>query len=170
MANTLTATIKAAIGVNYKGDDISLGTQVGNLPFHSDLIIGSGTGADQSDLAYFNTRSISAASNEDLDLAGGLTSPIGETLTFVEVTAILIRAASSNGGNIVFGPASANGFNGPFGDASDRTSLAAGEAYLITNKGTGWPVTAGTGDLLNVANDDGGAAGDYDIVILGRSA
>ncbi len=170
MANILKAAIKAAIGITYQGDDISLGEQKGQLPFHDDLIIGSGTGSGQSDLCYFNTRTVGASSNEDVDLAASLASPIGETLTFVEITAILVVAAAGNGGNITFGPASSNGFTGPFGDASDRISLAAGQRCLLTNTGAGWGVTASTGDLLNFANSDSGAAGSYDLVIIGRSA
>lgn len=170
MANTLTATIRAAIGIDYEGDDISLGKQRATLPFHADLIIGSGTGAGQSDLTYFNTRTLAASGSGTVDLAGGLTSPLGETLTFVEVTAILVRAAAGNGGNITFGPNGSNGFLGPFADATDRIRLAAGQACLLTNSGAGWAVTAGTGDLLSFANSDASNSGSYDLVILGRSA
>lgn len=170
MANTLTGAIRAAIGLNLTGDNISLGTQKGNLPFHADLIIGSGTGANQSDLCYYNTRTLSASGTENLDLAGGLTDPIGDTLAFVEVTAILVRAAAGNGGNIVIGGAGSNTFDGPFDDSSDKINIPAGQAFLVTNLGAGWAVTAGTGDILLVENDDSGAAASYDIVIVGRSA
>lgn len=170
MANTLTATIKAAFGINYQGDNISLGVQKGTLPYHADKIVGSGTGSQQGDEAYFNSRQLSAGGNEDVDLAGGLTNIFGDALTFVEVIGILVVADENNGGNIVFGPASPNGFLGPFADASDRLKLAAGERFLITNTGAGWAVTAGTGDLLNFANDDGGAVANYELVVLGRSA
>lgn len=170
MANTLTGTIKAALGLTYIGDDITLGTQKGLLPFANDIVVGSGTGSGQSDLAYWDTRTLAASTTEDLDLAGGLTSPIGETLTFVEITAIYIKAASTNGGNIVVGGDASAAFVGPFADSSDKVNIPAGESFLVTNMATGWTVTATTADLLQIENDDSGAAANYDIVLIGRSA
>lgn len=168
MARTLTGFIKAAIGLNYKSD-ADLGTGTAKLPFADEIAIGSGTGANQSDLAFWDARPLTSEQAEDLDLSGGLTDAFGATLTFVEVTGIYIKAHATNQGNIVIGGDASAAFVGPFGAANNVIKLAAGQSFLITNLGAGWPVTATTADLLQIANDHASAAG-YDIAIIGRSA
>lgn len=166
---SLTTTIRAAISAAYKGS-ADFAEPKFDLPFHADIVLKSGTAANKADLMFSDQRSISASSNEELDLAGGLTDPLGNALTFAKIKAILIRAASGNGGNIVVGGAAANGFTGPFADATDKLNIPAGGAVLLAAPSAGWSVTGGTGDLLKIANDDGAAAGTYDIIVIGTSA
>ncbi len=166
---SLVGTIKAAISLTLIGN-ADLGMQKATLPFANEIVISSGTGSGQGDLAFFDNRTLAASTSEELDLAGGLSDSFGVTLTFVEVVAIYIKAAAGNGGNIAIGGAAANAFLGPFADATDIINLAAGESFVITNMATGWPVTAATADLLKILNDDSGAAGSYDVTIIGRSA
>lgn len=127
----------------------------------------NGSGADQASKIFSDTRTLAASASEDLDLAGALSGALGGTLTFASVKALMIRAKPGNTNNVVVGPASANGFAGPFGDASDRIAIKPGGVFLITAPPAGWTVTAGTGDLLTVANSGSGTPVDYDIVILG---
>jgi len=42
--------------------------------------------------------------------------------------------------------------------------------HHVADPTTGWTVTAGTGDILKIENDDGAAEGVYDIIIVGTSA
>lgn len=133
------------------------------------LSLVAGTAAvNEANLLFSDTRTIAASSNEDIDLAGSLSDAFGSTLTAAEILAIYIAAASGNTNNVVFGPAASNGFTGPFGDASDRLSVKPGEWQSLIS-GTGWAVTAGTGDLLNIANSSSGSGVTYDLVIIGRS-
>ena len=169
MARTLTGTIKAGMGLTYKGD-IDLGSQTARLPFPAEIIIGSGTTSGKADLAFWDNRTLGASASEDLDLAAGLTDAFGQSLTFVEINGIHVKAGSANSGNIVVGGATTNGFQGPFGAAAHTVALAAGESLMITKMvGDGWTVTAGTGDLLKIANSHASSA-TYDIALIGRSA
>lgn len=147
-----------------------LGNPVQTVAFGAEASMINGTADRKADLVFSDTRVLAASTSEDLDLAGGLADVFGATLTFVKVRAIYIVAAAANGGNIVVGGAAANGFLGPFADATDKINLAA-EAYaeLVSPK-SGWTVTAGTGDLLKIANADSGAAASYTIQIIGTSA
>lgn len=129
--------------------------------------LSNGSGANQAAKIFSDSRSVALSSNEDLDLAAVLTSAFGAPITFATIKAIMIRARATNTNNVVVGPAAANGFLGPFGDASDRLSIKPGGVLLVTAPGTGWTVTGGTGDLLNVANSGAGSAVEYDIVIVG---
>ncbi len=166
---SLRSTIHAGIGAVLTGAP-DIGVLTHTVEKESNIDLKTGTGNNQADLLFTDQRSIGAAGNEDLDLSGVLADAFGATLTFVKVKAISIRAAAANGGNIEVSPAAANGFLGPFGDASDKLAIPAGGAVVLAAPVGGWTVTAGTGDLLNIANSDGAAAGVYDIRIVGTSA
>jgi hypothetical protein len=119
-----------------------------------------GVGTGQADKFYSKTRTITASSSENLDLAGVLPDPFGATLTFVKVKAIYISAAASNTNDVCFGGAASNGFLGPFADATDIHCVRPGGFEVISNP-VGWTVVAATGDLLKVANSSSGTAVTY---------
>lgn len=162
----LTTTIKAEIKA-LESSAADLATAQAPVALSVTTTLESGTSANQASKIFSDTRSVALSSNEDLDLAAVLTSALGATLTFATVKAIMIRAKATNSNNVVVGPAASNGFAGPFGDASDRVAIKPGGMFLVTAPGTGWTVTAGTGDLLNVANSGAGTAVEYDVVIVG---
>lgn len=128
-----------------------------------------GTGANQADLIWHDQRSIGASSSEDIDLAGVLVDVFGTTLTFARIKMIHIKAKSTNGGNIVVG-AGSNPWLTMLNAAGTITLPASAGFMALAPGATAWAVTAGTGDILQVANDDAGAAGIYDIIIVGASA
>lgn len=128
----------------------------------------SGTGAGQSDLGFVDTaRQLASGATEDFDLAGALTDALGNTITAVEITGWGIRSRSTNTTNLTIGGASAE-WLGPFAATGDKLILRPGE-FVVFGSDTGWAVTATTADDLLIANASGAAA-DYDIFFLGRSA
>jgi hypothetical protein len=131
------------------------------------------------DLLFTDRRTnLAASANEDIDLAGSLLDVAGTTLTFVQIDVIAVRNRRVTAGDtMTIGPAAANGFGltGPWSDASDRTIIEPALTltqfgWVIFTNPRGWPVTAGTGDLINVAETGGANAIDYDLLIAGRSA
>lgn len=122
----------------------------------------------KADLMYTATRTLSASATEDLDLSGVLTDAFGATFTTTEVMAIVVEAASGNTNNVVVGGASSNHFVGPFGAAAHTLAVKPGQ-YLALIDNQGWAVTAGTGDLLKVANSSSGTPVTYTITVIGRS-
>ncbi len=165
---SLKTKLRAGISA-VKIGSVDFGRDTFQVEFPADTVMASGTAAGLADLVFADTRSIAASSNEELDLAGSL-AMLGETLTFVKIKAIYIKAAAANGGNIIVGGASSNAFTGPFADATDKIEIPAGGFVMLAAPVAGWAVTAGTGDLLKVENDDSGAAGSYNIAIVGTSA
>ena len=131
-----------------------------------DIVLADGSGSGQASKVYLANRTVATAANDDLDLAGVLTDPFGVTLTFATVKAIVIRAADANTTNLTVKPATTNGFLGPFGAAAHTIQVRPGGALVFVAPQTGWTVTAGTGDLLNVANA-AGASATYSIEIVG---
>lgn len=135
------------------------------------LALASGTGADQADLVFADTRTLAASTSENLDLAGVLADAFGQTLTMVEVVAILVAPAEGNTNDVLVGGAASNAFAALFGDATDKLVVKPGGLALLAAPGNpAYAVTASTGDILKVANSAGGSSVTYDIVIIGRSA
>jgi len=173
MATDLTGKIRNSIQLTFDAGSV-LGTTSDDVLDSTNYFswtVANGTGANQADLVFRGQRTLALSTSEDLDLAGSLTDAYGATITFARVKMIYVKAASTNGGNIIIGGAAANTFVGSFSDASDKVELAAGQMYQVTAPdATGWAVTAGTADILKVENDDGAAVGTYDIIIVGASA
>lgn len=133
------------------------------------LALIEGTDAtNKANLLFSDRRTLAASANEDIDLAGVLANAFGSTITAAEVVAIFISAASGNTNNVNVTRPASNGFIGPFLAASDGVAVKPGEWQLFVSQ-SGWAVTAGTGDLLNVANSAGSTSVTYDIVIVGRT-
>lgn len=150
---------------------IDIGTVQHNIaPFNPNYVFSDGTGADQIKNVFADNRTIAASSNDDLDLAGSLINALGQTLTFTKIRGILVRAASANVNNVVVGGAAANQFATPFGAVAHTVVVRPGGLLaLIANDATGYAVTAGTGDILRVANSGAGSSVVYDIVLIGTT-
>lgn len=131
----------------------------------------SGTAASQADRIFSDTRTIAASGTDDLDLAGVLTDAFGATCTFVRVRGLIVFANAANTNNVIVGNAAANGFITWVGAAAHTVTVRPGGLLaLIAPDTTGYAVTAGTGDILRVANSGAGTSVTYDIVIIGASA
>lgn len=137
-----------------------------------DLQLVDGTGAGAADLIYQDTNTLSASANTDLDLAGALANTIGGTSVFVRIKGLYIAAAAGNTNNVVVGNATSNAWATLLG-ATHTITLRPG-AWILLGTGaadtTGYAVTAGTGDLLRIANSGAGTSVTYDIIIIGASA
>lgn len=149
---------------------LDLGDGAAPFPLQAVLNLLNGTGAAQADLAYFKTRTITASSNEDLDLAGSLTDAYGATLTFARIKAVIIAAAVGNTNNVRVTRPASNGVP-LFLAASDGIDVRPGGFFAWgCSDATGIAVTAGTGDLINVANSSSGTSVTYTVIIIGASA
>lgn len=138
-----------------------------NVCFTFDLP--NGTGNSQANQHYAATRTLAASTGEDLDLVGStLKDPLGNALAFTKVRYIIVHAAATNASTITIKPGASNGFNGPFGAATHTISIPAGGWFTVAAPVAGWAVTAATGDLFHVGNDDSGGTAAYDIVIVGN--
>lgn len=144
------------------------GLNTHNTTITKDADFNFGTAStSEANLYYAATRTLAASASEDLDLSGLLTDPFGDVIAPAEIVAIYVSAASTNTNNVVIGNATSNGFVGPMG-ATGTYAVKPGE-YVPFLSPTGWAVTAGTGDLLKIANNGAGTGVTYTIVIVGRT-
>lgn len=129
-----------------------------------------GTGANQAKAVFADTRTLAASANESLDLAGGLSDVFGNVITFTKIKALLIQAAAGNTNDVLVGGAASNGFTAWVGDATDVVKVKPGGMLAIAAPdATGLAVTAGTGDLLKIANSAGSTGVTYTIVVIGTT-
>jgi hypothetical protein len=128
----------------------------------------AGVGADQADLLWSDKRTLAASANEDIDVAGALTSLFGAAV-FVKVKAVVIVSLPANTTNLTVIRQATTGLPFLLADG-DGFILGPGDIFLITRRGAaGIAVSAGADDVINVANASGASA-DYYILILGTAS
>jgi hypothetical protein len=140
------------------------------LDYSKRIDLTSGTGLNQADLLFTDTRTLAASGTEDLDLAGSLVDAFGATLTFARIKAIMVTALLGNTNNVNVSRTTSNGVP-LFLAATDGIPVRPGGLFVwVAPDATGIAVTAGTGDLITIANSGGTTGVTYDIVIIGASA
>jgi len=152
-------------------NDLGVGTGASiDLGAFVDFSLADGTTVGAADRIFADTRTVNASTNDDVDLAGTLTDSFGATVTFVKVKGIWVRAAAANTQTFTVGAAPSNGWATML--AAAGVIMRPGAAFSVLTgaaDNTAYGVTAGTGDLLRIANG-AGASIAYDIVIVGTSA
>jgi hypothetical protein len=149
---------------------LDLVTASAPLRYSNVVDLATGTGANQADMLWSDTRTLTASATEDLDLAGSLTGPLGGTLTFARVKYLLFKASGANTNNVVVSRPAANGVP-IFAAASDALALVPGGWFSWgAPTAAGVAVTPATGDLITVTNSAGGTSVTYDVIVIGGSA
>lgn len=129
----------------------------------------TGTTTGKADMIFTDTRTVTASGTDALDLVGSLTGPLGNTLTFVKLKAVFVKAASGNTNAVRINRPASNGVP-LFLAASDGIDVLPGGIFAWVGPGAGVTVTASTGDLLNIDNSSSGTSVTYDVVLIGTSA
>jgi len=134
--------------------------------------LGDGTGTGQANRIWHDQRTLAASANEDLDLAGSLLDALGGAFSLARVKGLIVAAAAGNTNNVIVGAAASNAWAALLGATHTLTVRpgAVVAAFAGAADPTGWAVTAGTGDLLRIANSGAGTSVTYDIVVVGASA
>jgi len=163
-ATTLTATIRiqATGGFN---NALDLTNVQAPLSYANALAVANGTGLNQADVLFTDTRSVAAG--EDLDFSGGaLTTAFGATVTIAELKVLIVCADTANTGNIVLGGDAASILF--LSVATTTTTLKPGACFVYTDpSAAGTTVTNSTADIIQVAPSAGTQA--YSIIIMGSS-
>ncbi len=163
-------SVRATVQFSVRGRQIGpadFGERVATLDFEAGYSLAPGSGAGQATMIFRDgARELAASATESLDLAGGVTDSFGATVSFARVTTIIVRAAAANTNAVIVGGASSNAFVGPFGASAHTVAVSPGAAIALHNP-AGWTVTAGTGDLLRLANGGSGTPVLFDIVVIG---
>lgn len=165
----LTSTFDVGIACT-QTSPLDLVTPTAGLDLANRIRLLTGTGADQADMLWTDTNTLSASGTTDVDLAGSLTGAFGNTLTFARIKAIYVSALAANTNNVNVTRPASNGVP-LFLAAGDGIPVKPGGAFLwVAPDATGVAVTAGTGDLLTFTNSAGTTGVTYSVVVVGASA
>lgn len=148
----------------------SFNTLVTDCGIDFSTVIANGTGTGQVDAVYSKRITVTDSSTPtDLDLAGSLTDPFGDTVTFAELLLLFVRFNGASGVLSVGGDGSA-AISTLTGATNDTIGVTAGgHIVLYSPTSTGYAVTATSADILQFAISTGTNA-TADVIILGRSA
>lgn len=126
----------------------------------------NGTGANQANNFFADRRPLTGGTNEDLDLVGVLSSALGAVISTAKLKVIIFRALPANTGNLTITRPAANGVPFLLAAGDGLAPLKPGAFAVITDpSAAGITVTAGTGDLINIAAS-GAGANNYDVVLV----
>lgn len=167
MATTFSGTISVQL-LGTMNKTLDIGTARLDVNYSKRYSISNGTGANQSNMVWTDTRTITASSSDDLDLYGGLTNAFGDTVNFTAIHGIYIFAAAANTNNLLIG-GDGSAFVNWVSDASDKVVVKPGGMIGMQDPSEGgYAVTSSSADILQVANSAGGTSVDYDIIIIGE--
>ena len=133
-----------------------------------DFTLTAGTGANQADMVYTASSTITTGATLSLDLKGSLVDAFGAAFTPSKLRLVYIASRSSNTTNLtLFGNAASPLI---LSVATTTATLTPGDFFLVSRRATaGIAVTAGTADIVDIVNA-AGASAVVDIVIVGTSS
>jgi hypothetical protein len=144
---------------------LDLTSAVSNLNVEVNTFLDNGTGANQANQVFSDTRTLTTGANETLDLNGSLLNAAGESVTFTKIKVIYIRNKGTT--TLSIGGAAATQFVAPFGSATDLVKIPPGGILLLTAPdANGFACRGRATDSLKILNS-AGASIDYDIVLIG---
>lgn len=135
------------------------------------IALTDGAGANQANNLYCDQRTLTAGSNERINLYsfGGINDPVGVAYVNVRVKIIIIQnlnATDTNQLNLG-NDATAAEFTSIFGAAGHIIKLNGNSTLIFANPGaTGWAVANGTNNLLKILNTSGVSI-TYNIIVVG---
>ncbi len=149
---------------------VDIGTTKYEASFGPQYNFADGSGANQANKIFSDTRTLAASATENLDFSGSLLDPLAGAVVFTKIRAIVIQAAAANVNDVVVGGllTGAFGLASLFGlDGSSVKVKPGGLFMLVAPDVNGYAVAAGTADLLKILNSAGGTGVDYTILVLG---
>lgn len=147
---------------------VGLRTITSSLDQNYTQLFSSGTGANQANALYQTQATLAASARTTYDLHASLTDDFGQSVTCTKLRALIVKAASGNTNNVLVGGGSTT--------ITALTSTGALQEGLVVRPGgqiiwvfpdaTGGALTAGSSDVLQVANSAGSTAVTYDIIVF----
>jgi len=167
----MSESFNGSLKINVQGtlvSSLNLGSSNYSLNYSQSNSLVNGTGANQSNIVFANTYTISASGSQNIDLYGGLTDVYGSTINFTKIKGLVICASSSNTNNVLVGGAASNAFFTWCDAATDQITVRPGGTFaLFAPDSTAYAVTSGTADILKIANSGSGTSVVYDIILIG---
>lgn len=131
-----------------------------------------GTGSGKANQVWRDRRTLAGGASDALDLRGGsLTNGFGVTASFSKIKLIAIFNRSHLQTPATTASILVGGGSNPFlGQNNDQIATVEAGCPCLQLSTEGWTVTAETGDILLIDNDEAEDGAQYDIVIIGEAA
>jgi hypothetical protein len=169
MSNGLQVTLSASVKGNYTGGNALVNAVAAGLNLSRVETYVTGSGVDGADTLYTQEINIAASSSETLDLAT-LTDPIGDSIDFARIKAIIILADVANTNDIVLGGGASNPFLGPLGGTTPTIATEPGGLTLLMNRtATAWAVNGSTAHTIKLTNSSSGTGVTGQLIIIGAA-
>ncbi len=166
----MATTYQGSIGIQLVGllqKTLDIGSARLDVNYSKKFNIANGTGADQANMIWTDTRTINASSSDDLDLYGGLTNAFGDAINFANVKGIFIFAAAANTNDVVVGNDGVAPID--FGATANVVNVKPGGMFCLYDPAAnGYTITNTSADVLQIANSSSGTAVTYDIIVFGE--
>jgi hypothetical protein len=167
----VSSTVQFALSTLITGSP-TVGASQASLNLTPGVALGTGTAAGQADTAWWTQSTLVASASETWDFAGTLRDQLNNLVTFARVKALVVIANSGNTNNVVIG-GGATTISTLFGATTHTTAVRPGGFVAWCaglNDATGYVITSGTADLLQIANSGAGSSVTYQIAAIGASA
>jgi hypothetical protein len=165
------ASLAARIALSIAAElasSVDVGTGTHKVDFGPNFVLGNGTGANQANEIWADTRTIAASGTEDIDLNGGVSDIFGTAIAFTKIKALIVVADPTNVNDVVIGGAASNAVSTIFGATTHTQKVKpGGMVAIVAPDANGYGLTAGTADLLKVANSGAGSGVNYTIIVVG---
>jgi len=167
MSTSFNGSIKLSVSGNL-ARSIDLGNVNYNLNYTKNYSLTNGTGANQANIVFSDTRTLTASSTENLDLYGGLNDAFGAVINFTTIKGLMVVASAANTNDVIIGGDATNTFLSWVGvEAASVLVKPGGTLFLMSPNAASYSVTTGTADLLMVTNSSSGTSVTYDIILIG---
>lgn len=173
MADAVNAKISLSLKATYT-KDLDLGDATDPIVKTKTHTLSTlGAGAASYNVQWRDSRSIAAATDDDLDLSGSLTDAFGATVAFARFKVLGIWSTNLNTADTHLKLGGGSNYVSTLFAAAGDILLApksGGSLIIACDTATGYVVTATTADILRITNASAGTIATYDIVILGASS
>lgn len=168
MATSLNARLAVSVAATVT-NPLDLGTVVSSLSKTYSASLTDGDGAGEAEVLFHDTRTLAASASEDIDFSGSLTDAFGTTVAIASIKALIISAAVGNTNNVLVGGTGTT-LTAVLAGATDEILVRPGATLALiagAADATGYAVSAGSSDLLNIENSSSGSSVTYDIIVIG---
>lgn len=155
---TITGGITGSIAWRFR--DSNSTTNIGS--FGASIAFTNGTGTNQVDgLPKPQTYTIAASSTQNIDLAGTLTDYAGSAVVLTKFKGLYIKLKNTTAASSITVGGGTNGV------LSGSVPVHNGGIFVLGSP-TGYTVTAGTGDILRIVNNDASLSAEVEVGVIGN--
>jgi hypothetical protein len=170
MSTTLQASVRMTTQWAYS-NGLSPGASISNDKVDYLASFAQGTGAGQADTLYVTYGTLSGSGTLNVDLNGAVSDFFGNTVAMARLKSMQVSLLSTTSATSILVGNGTNPFINWVGSSTCTVRVRNGGCLcLCAVDATAYAVTASTGDILKIANEDSVNVATYQLAFIGASA